>query len=60
MGELVGGCRAEAEGEGYLGTKDLSASVNILDVDQDSWPDFISVEGGFILAQAVKKLNTGC
>lgn len=60
MGELVGGSGAEAEGEGYLGTKNLGASVNILDVDQDPWPDFISVEGGFVFPQAVRTLNTGC
>jgi hypothetical protein len=50
--KFVGGGGAEAEGERDLASEDLGGCVNSSDVDKDSGADFVTVKGGFVIAQA--------
>lgn len=40
-----------------LGTKNLGTSIDIVDIDQNAWPDFIPIKSRFVLAQTANALE---
>lgn len=42
------------ENDADLGVKKFCTCVDIVDVDQDSWSNFVAIESGFIFAETAK------
>lgn len=40
-----------------LGTKNLGTSIDIVDIDQNAWPDFVPIKSRFVLAQTANTLE---